>query len=211
MRLQTYTRKDLPWVLLFNVALPLIVYAIAVKYTSEVNAMALQATPPLLKGIFDMVTDGKVDCISLFQVLSIVVCIVLTETLKNSKILLLKDTPASLGFCIALWIGTWIDEWNLLWFIYRARASNQRQVESQWCDPVVRKRFRWVSGVWAFSFTAENVLKITLVFVYPASTMVYLMPILAFVTVSLVVSGTYCYMKKALKQDSLRPEKVLLL
>ncbi|OQS07579.1 hypothetical protein THRCLA_20115 [Thraustotheca clavata] len=104
-----------------------------------------------------------------------------------TRILLLKDTPASLGFCIALWIRTWIDEWNLLWFTYRAQASNQRQVESRWCDPVV---------LWAFSFTAENVLKITLVFVYPASTMVYLMPILAFVTVSLVVSGTYCYMKK---------------
>ncbi|EQC30386.1 hypothetical protein SDRG_11962 [Saprolegnia diclina VS20] len=203
---------DLRAVFACNIALPLLIYAIAAKYTSDVNAIALSALPPLLKGLYGMVWQRETDCLSLLQVLSTAACIGLTESLNNPRILLLKDSFFSLAFAASLLVGPCIkDGWNVLWRIYCATTADTRRLEAYWGDPVVRRRFRRLSWLWGAIFLVENLLKIWLILTYPVNTMVYVLPVVSIVLVTLVVSLTFAYLKRMQRLDATRPDRVNLL
>ncbi|KDO30567.1 hypothetical protein SPRG_04468 [Saprolegnia parasitica CBS 223.65] len=205
-------RANLRAVFACNVALPLLIYAIAAKHTSDVNAIALSALPPLLKGLYGVLWHRETDSLSLLQVLSTATCIGLTEALHNPRILLFKDSFFSLAFAASLLLGPCLqDDWNVLWRIYCATAVDTRRLEASWCDPVVRRRFRRLSWLWGTIFLVENMLKIWLILTYPVSTVVYVLPVLGIALVTLVVSLTFAYLQRMQRLDATRPDRVGLL
>ncbi|OQR92768.1 hypothetical protein ACHHYP_03224 [Achlya hypogyna] len=207
---KTYGRRDMRFVFLFNGLLPLLIYSVAVKYTSEVNAMVLHSIPPILKGLYEMSVQGKADVISVLQVLSIVVCIVLMEIFDNPKVILLKDTIMVLVISIGHFAAFYNDEWNLLWRMYRLVAEtsleDKRKLDAQWATRRIRRRFQLLAGIWGTVIGLENSAKLVLILVYPVGTMIYVLPLMGLVFGGSMTAGTYFYLKRKEAEDNARAE-----
>ncbi|KDO30566.1 hypothetical protein SPRG_04467 [Saprolegnia parasitica CBS 223.65] len=211
---ETYGRRDMRFVFLLNGLLPLLIYSVAVKYTSEVNAMVLHSIPPILKGLYEISSQGQADFISSLQVISTIVCIVLMEIFEDPKVILLKDSILLLCIAFGYFVAFYNDEWNLLWRIYRLLAETsvdeKHALDLKWSRPHIRRRFQRLAGLWGTILVLENSAKVALILVYPVGTMIFVLPLMGMAFGGSLTLGTYCYLKMKDREDSLRAETMPL-
>ncbi|OQR89967.1 hypothetical protein THRCLA_09498 [Thraustotheca clavata] len=198
---EVYAKNDLRYVLLFNAFLPMLIFYIASKYTTETNAMILQSIPPLLKIIYQMVEERRADFISFLQISSVFACLVLMELLDDPRVALLKDPLTFMCFALAFCVSMFYDKFNLLWIKYRLLNENSLEdklrLNAMWRQPRIRRKFALIAFLWGVVIFSEDTLRVILIFTYPANSMVYISPLIGVSCMICLGSFTYYYLKNA--------------
>ncbi|KAG9405472.1 hypothetical protein AC1031_003366 [Aphanomyces cochlioides] len=176
---QRHDQGRLPSVLLFNVFLPLAIYAIATQYTSPLVAMVLYALPPLLKSVYEMAWKCRVDWISFVQLAFTGVSMALMVWMDDPRVGLVKEILPPLIASVMMLVSVVNERFNLLWLLYRfaATSSTKEELDAAWEDPAVRRHFQFLAGTVGTIIVTEDTLRLFLIFHWPFSTMVYLSPI----------------------------------
>ncbi|KDO30565.1 hypothetical protein SPRG_04466 [Saprolegnia parasitica CBS 223.65] len=210
----TYGSSDLRYVVLCNALLPMLIYFVASKYTSQLIAMALQSLPPLGRIVYQMLVQRKADAISLVQVSAIVACLVLMTLLDDPRVALLKDPLTFMCFAVAFAIPLVHDQFNLLWIKYRllneTSPADAQYLDDLWSLRPVRRRFRALSALWGLVIFAEDSLRVYLIFHCSLDLMVYISPIIGTSCMVLLVAYTYEHLRayaplKDASDDETRP------
>ncbi|KAG9409292.1 hypothetical protein AC1031_019543 [Aphanomyces cochlioides] len=102
-------------IVIVNVVLPLIIYHIASKRTTQVVALVLSGIPPATDAVYTMVRDRRIDILSSLTVVSIALSAVIATLTHDPKLLLVKDSMLTLIIGTTFWLSTVYAKEDLMW------------------------------------------------------------------------------------------------
>lgn len=189
-----------------NAAIPLGLYQFTKHYISpsEVVALSVAATFPLIESIFDFARHRRFDLIAVFALIGIVVSLIGVLLGGDSKILLIKESFFTGALGLACFVSLLLPR-PLMFYVGRQfMAGKDRekiaQFDAQWQHPYARFVHRLITVVWGVAFVDEFILRVVLIYTLPVAFVLAVSPILlGAITVGTFV-WTFAYVRYATKR-----------
>ncbi|KAG9409293.1 hypothetical protein AC1031_019544 [Aphanomyces cochlioides] len=176
-------------IVLINVVLPLIIYNIASKHTSQVVALVLSGIPPAADALYTMVRDRRIDILSSLTVVSIALSAVIATLTHDPKLLLVKDSMFTLIRSDVLAVD---------------RPDAKAELDAAYAKPEVRSRSHFICRVWGSGLLLEAAIRVALVYTISVDAMAYVSPILMIVAFGCLGLWTKWYVGKSQQQAKKR-------
>ena len=188
--------------LLFNIALPLVTYALLTDYGLP-DALALVASGlwPLLELGLSFARTRHADEFSILVLVFLVVGVAASLAFNDARLLLVKDSAVTGLFGLVL-LGSLLAPRPLMFYFGRKFATGGDPARVEWWNglwqyPGFRRGQRILTVVWGATFLGEAVLRVVLTYVLPVSTMVVISSVLPYVVLGLLIFGTTVYGRRA--------------
>lgn len=188
--------------LLFNIALPLVTYALLTDYGLP-DALALVASGlwPLLELGISFARTRHADEFSILVLVFLVVGVAASLAFNDARLLLVKDSAVTGLFGLVL-LGSLLAPRPLMFYFGRKFATGGDPARVEWWNglwqyPGFRRGQRILTVVWGATFLGEAVLRVVLTYVLPVSTMVVISSVLPYVVLGLLIFGTTVYGRRA--------------
>ena len=198
--------------LLFNIALPLVTYALLTDYGLP-DALALVASGlwPLLELGISFARTRHADEFSILVLVFLVVGVAASLAFNDARLLLVKDSAVTGLFGLVL-LGSLLAPRPLMFYFGRKFATGGDPARVEWWNglwqyPGFRRGQRILTVVWGGAFLAEAVLRIILSYTLPVSTMVVISSVLPYVVLGLLIFGTTVYGRRAGRRGAENAEK----
>ncbi|CAK4085744.1 unnamed protein product [Aphanomyces euteiches] len=190
--------------LLVNVVAPLVIYYIASRYTSQVEALVLSGIPPAVNAIITMVCQRQLDILASLTVVSIALSAVIATLTEDPKLLLVKDSSFTIIIGATFLGSTIYAKEDLIWSYNRQlRGPDAKdQLDAKYAKPDVRGRSQLVCRVWGSALLLEAAVRVVLVYSISVDTMVYVSPILMIVTFATLGFWTKWYVSKVREENA---------
>ena len=188
--------------LLFNIALPLLTYALLTDYGVP-DALALVASGlwPLLELGISFARTRHADEFSILVLVFLVVGVAASLAFNDARLLLVKDSAVTGLFGLVL-LGSLLAPRPLMFYFGRKFATGGDPARVEWWNglwqyPGFRRGQRILTVVWGATFLGEAVLRVILTYTLPVSTMVVISSVLPYVVLGLLIVGTTVYGRRA--------------
>ncbi|CAK4076240.1 unnamed protein product [Aphanomyces euteiches] len=194
--------KVITKIVLINVVLPLIIYNIASKHTSQVVALVLSGIPPAADTLNTMVKDRRIDMLSSLTVVSIALSAFIATLTHDPKLLLVKDSLFTLIIGATFWLSTVCGKENLIWTYNRQfRGPDAKaELDAAYAKPDVRSRSNFICRVWGSGLLLEATIRVALVYMISVDAMAYMSPILMVAAFGCLGLWTKWYVGKIQRQ-----------
>lgn len=172
------------WGVILNAVVPVILYKLSKRYysSSEFTALAVAATFPLGKSVFDLVRRRQLDPISILVLLGIATDGVALSFGGSPRLLLVRESMFTGAFGLACFASLLLPRPMMFYFSrhFIAGTDPQRQARfnSAWQLREVRFCHRLITVVWGSVFVGELILRIVLIYTLPAAMVLVISPVL---------------------------------
>ena len=157
------------WDIILNAIFPVILYRLSKRYLSpsELTALIIASTFPLGKSIFDLVSRGQVDPISIVVLLGIGTDVVALLFGGSARLLLIRESLFTGAFGVACFFSLLLPRPMMFYFgrYFMAGTDSVRQARfnAAWRFPYVRFCHRLITSVWGLVFVGELILRVVLI------------------------------------------------
>ncbi len=167
-----------------NAGIPLLLYRLTKRYlsASEVTALAIAATFPLVKSAVELLRRHRLDPVAILVLLGIVVSGVAVFLGGSARLLLLRESLFT-GVLGLACFGSLLLRRPLMFYFGRHFLAGddperRREFDATWHRPGVPFVHRLITGVWGAAFVGEFGIRVSLIYALPAAWVLFLSPII---------------------------------
>jgi hypothetical protein len=114
----------------------------------------------------------------------------------DARMMIVKDSFVTAAVGLVFGISAFTAK-PLIYFAARRSSGHPAEFDAMYeATPLMRSRFKMMSGVWGVGFLAEATLRIVLAYQLPVSTMVWLSNVMMFGTIALLIMITVQWGKR---------------
>lgn len=154
--------------LLVNFVVPLVVYEILQNRMSEVTALAIATTIPLVENLWLFVRHRRVDEFGLFMLVGFLIAIVAALVSGDQKLLLVRESFVSVGLGLLCLGSVFIGRPLVFYFAKRFAVGNdpeaQREYDRNWQYAYFRNTMYRMTQVWGVVCLVEAVVRTCFVY-----------------------------------------------
>jgi uncharacterized membrane protein len=193
--------------MLFNIALPIITYALLTSYgMADAPALALSGFWPLLELGISFARTRHVDEFSIMVLVFLVIGVVASLAFNDARLLLVKDSAVTGLFGVVL-LASLLAPRPLMFYFGRKFATGGDPARVPWWNglwqyPGFRRSQRILTVVWGVAFLAEAALRVLLSYTLPVPTAIVVTSILPYVVLGLLIFGTVTYGRRAGRRNA---------
>jgi len=193
---------SLTWDIALNATIPLACYIAAKKVVlaSELTALVLATTFPVLKSVYDWLRHRRFDPVAALVFLGITTSILALFLGGDPHILLIRESLFTAAFGIACLISITFPRPIMFYFgrhFMAGKDPQKRKVfESRWQNPTVRRAHRLVTIIWGLLYVAEVVVRVVLVYTMPTAVVLAVSPFLMGLATITSIVWTFWYAQK---------------
>jgi hypothetical protein len=187
------------WGVILNAVVPVILYKLSKRYysPSEFTALAIAATFPIGKSVFDLLRHRQLDPISIVVLLGIATDGVAILFGGSPRLLLVRESMFTGAFGVACFVSLLMPRPIMFYFgrYFVAGMEEQRRARfnASWQLPEVRFCHRLITTVWGFVFVGELIVRIFLIYTLPAALVLIISPILIGVLTIVTIGWAFSY------------------
>jgi len=176
--------RGVVWGLVLNAVVPVILYKLSKSYysPSELTALAIAATFPIGKNIFDLIWHRQLDPISMVVLLGITTDGVAILFGGSPRLLLVRESLFTGAFGVACFFSLLLPRPMMFYFSrhFIAGSDEQRRAKynSSWQLPEVRFCHRLITTVWGGVFVGELIIRMILIYTLPPALVLVISPVL---------------------------------
>ncbi|RHY88026.1 hypothetical protein DYB37_010106 [Aphanomyces astaci] len=177
-------RRAIFLMVLINIVLPIVLFAIVSKYIAEVWALLLSGVPPALEAIVHVLRDRRLDVVPCAVVVSIVVSAGVAAATSDARLLLVKDSFLTVGFGLTFLGSMCLTNENLIWYYNRQFNGSEAKarLDAMYAYPAVKQATTTMCWVWGGGLLAEAAVRIVLIYVLEVHVMAYVSPVIMAIT-----------------------------
>ncbi|EWM17235.1 VC0807 family protein [Kutzneria sp. 744] len=193
--------------MLFNIALPIITYALLTGYgMADAPALALSGVWPLIELGISFARTRHADEFSIMVLVFLVIGVVASLAFNDARLLLVKDSAVTGLFGLVL-LGSLLAPRPLMFYFGRKFATGGDPARVEWWNglwqyPGFRRSQRILTVVWGAAFLGEAVLRVILSYALPLSTALVVTSVLPYVVLGLLIFGTVTYGRRAGRRNN---------
>lgn len=193
--------------MLFNIALPIITYALLTGYgMADAPALALTGVWPLIELGISFARTRHADEFSIMVLVFLVIGVVASLAFNDARLLLVKDSAVTGLFGLVL-LGSLLAPRPLMFYFGRKFATGGDPARVEWWNglwqyPGFRRSQRILTVVWGAAFLGEAVLRVILSYALPLSTALVVTSVLPYVVLGLLIFGTVTYGRRAGRRNN---------
>ncbi|CAK4692350.1 unnamed protein product [Aphanomyces euteiches] len=193
-------RRVVEWphlpLVVFNIALPLILFNVVKEHASQMIAVFVSGIPPMAKTLVQIICYGQKDVISIVQIISTCFSVVILFFTDNAKVLLIKDSLSTITIGVLHFLSLAFFHEDMF-FTFRRHFTSKTAADMDllYAKPHVRKISRTVTSIWGVAMIIEACIRIALVLVLSVQTMVYISPIIPIVCFWPLMFWTFKYIQ----------------
>lgn len=182
-----------------NSVVPVLLYLGSKRYiaASELTALSVASLFPLGWSVVDLARVGSLDPVALISLASIVVSMVAVILGGSPKLLLIRESFFTGAFGVACFASLAFPRPIMFhfarYFSAGRDAARIAEFDAGWRRPRFRRTVRLMTVVWGATSLAEFVVRIALVYMLPAATVLVVSPIVLGVLVIGTISWTLAY------------------
>ncbi|HEX3665351.1 MAG TPA: VC0807 family protein [Rhizomicrobium sp.] len=195
--------------ILVNLALPYLIYTLAVPRLGEVNALIASSLPPILWSIFEFARHRKIDALSIFVVLGIGLSLLAFFGGGSAKFLQLREKLVTACFA-AIFLGSAAIGRPLIYELARAgmargnQEAELKRFESLRNNRYFRATMMIMTLVWGLGLLADVVVSVVLVFRLSIKEYLIVNPIIGYATMGTLSLWTFWYARRRRRQGEAR-------
>jgi hypothetical protein len=184
-----------------NLLLPWLAYRIALPRYGEMGALYASAVPPLVWSLAEFAKSRRVDALSTFVLLGIVLSIVMMALGGSPRMLLIRESLVS-GLIGVMFLGSLALQRPLIFYLARATFARQQaegpaRFELLWREtPALRGALRLMTLVWGAGLTLECLLRCVLVWHWPVERVLVVSPIVSYAIYGAMMLWTFWYQRR---------------
>ncbi|KAJ3115257.1 hypothetical protein HDU96_000972 [Phlyctochytrium bullatum] len=188
-------RQAVAQVMLINLFLPMLIYALFSRITSDVIALTISAVPPTIESVVTLVERRRIDAPATLVVFSIVLTIVASLGTQDARLLLLKDSITTVTLGLAFLLSPVVLKEDLIWEANKVLsdlddAEAQAVLDIQYRNPDVRLTSFILCFVWGIGLLLEAAIRAILIYTLPINVMAYLSPLLLAIFLVILIAAT---------------------
>lgn len=201
------TRSKLALELLVNGLLPWGAYTLAKQHTSEFNAIALSALPPLLWSLVELVRHRRVDAISLTVLTGIALSLLAVLLGGDERLLLLREAGVT-GLMGAIALSSLLWRRPVLYYLARATASREDaagavEFEAHWqASPPLRRLMTMMTAMWSAGMVAEAGLRTAMLWALSTERFLAVSPFVQYGCYGALWAWTVWYRRRAMPEPA---------
>ena len=167
-----------------NALIPFLLYRFSKRYISpsEFTALLMATAFPMIKSIFDVVRQGRLDPVSVMVLLGIGASALALSFGGGPRILLIRESLFTGVFGLACFASLLLPRPMMFYFGRRFVAGDnersRRGFEASWALPEVRFGHRLITIVWGSVYLGEFAIRLVLVYTVSAAIVLIVSPIL---------------------------------
>jgi hypothetical protein len=184
-----------------NLLLPWLAYWIALPHYGETGALYASAVPPLIWSLAEFARFRRVDALSAFVLLGIVLSIAAMALGGSPRMLLMRESLAS-GLIGLIFLGSLALPRPLTFYLARATLARQQadgpaRFELLWRETAaLRGAMRLMTLVWGAGLTLECLLRCVLVWAWPVERVLVVSPIVSYAIYGAMLLWTFWYQRR---------------
>jgi intracellular septation protein A len=187
--------------ILINGVLPYVVYSYFKPKLGDVNALLVSMAPPLLFSIVEFARKRRIDAISIFVILGIVLSLLAFIGGGSAKFLQLRENLVT-GLIAIVFLGSTAVGRPLIYEFTRASMRRQSAEKAATFEklnesPRVRRVMTIMTLAWGGVLLLQTALACVLVFALSIGTYLIVSPILGYATIGGLALWTYWYVERA--------------
>lgn len=187
--------------ILINGVLPYVVYSYFKPKLGDVNALLASMAPPLLFSIVEFARKRRIDAISIFVILGIVLSLLAFIGGGSAKFLQLRENLVT-GLIAIVFLGSTAVGRPLIYEFTRASMRRQSAEKAATFEklnesPRVRRVMTIMTLAWGGVLLLQTALACVLVFALSIGTYLIVSPILGYATIGGLALWTYWYVERA--------------
>ncbi|HEX4159200.1 MAG TPA: VC0807 family protein [Rhizomicrobium sp.] len=207
-----YTRDNGAYIVregLINIVLPWLIYSLAEPRVGEVNALIASSSPPILWSIVEFARHRRIDVLSIFVLLGIVLSLLAFFGGGSAKFLQLREKLVT-AFFAALFLGSAAIGRPLIYELARAgmargnQKSELEHFESLRNDRFFRASMMTMTLVWGLGLLADVALSVALVFLLSIKAYLIVNPIVGYTTMGSLSLWTFWYARVRRREGDAR-------
>ncbi|RHY56361.1 hypothetical protein DYB26_001425 [Aphanomyces astaci] len=177
-------RRAIFLMVLINIVLPIVLFAVVSKYTAEVWALLLSGVPPALEAIVHVLRDRRLDVVPCAVVASICVSAGVAAATSDARLLLVKDSFLTVGFGLTFLGSMCLSNENLIWYYNRQfnGPEAKARLDAMYAYPAVKQATTTMCWVWGGGLLAEAAVRIVLIYALEVHVMAYVSPVVMAIT-----------------------------
>lgn len=186
--------------LLFNAVVPFLVYSIFKPHIGELHALMLSAASPLADAIVHWIMNRKLDPLSAFMIVALLVGVALVSLGGNPKWLLIRESLLTGVLGLVAVVSLFLPRplaYYLILLADRSKPTNGiSAVQEAWNDCVFRALARQLTYLWGFGFLVEFGVRTFLVFRLSVPHFLLISPWVQYGLVALIVYASWRLVKR---------------
>lgn len=192
-----------------NIVLPYIIYSYAQPIYGDVNALIASSAPPIIWSIIEFARHRRVDFLSLFVLLGIVLSLLAFVGGGGVKFLQLREKLVTVIFSF-IFLGSAAIGKPIIYELARGgmRRNNQTEelerFEKLRDHGPFRRSMMVMTLVWGFGLLADALASIALVYVIPIKDYLVVSPMLGYATMGGLALWTFWYARKRRREGEAR-------
>jgi hypothetical protein len=183
--------------LLFNIAIPLLLYYLLKGYwhTSEVVALSVACIFPIVNNIIEIVRHRHLDFFGLLFLIGAVVSTALTLLGGGPQLILIRESMITGAYGLLCFISLLFFPKPLMFYVGRQMMTGGDPArvatyDASWQNPKGRFAHRLITAVWGCALFGEFVVRVIIAWLLPAPVVLVLGPIL----LTVAIGGTFAWM-----------------
>lgn len=184
-----------------NVVLPYIIYSYAQPHYGDVNALIASSAPPIVWSIIEFARHRRVDVLSIFVLLGIVLSLLAFVGGGGVKFLQLREKLVTVIFAV-IFLGSAAIGRPLIYELARAGMKrNNDTAELERFEKVrnetgFRNTMMVMTLVWGFGLLADALISIALVYTLSIKQYLVVSPIVGYTTMGSLALWSYWYARR---------------
>jgi hypothetical protein len=198
--------RNILWDIALNATIPLLLYKVSKRYIShsELHALLIATTFPLVKNVVGLMRHRQLDPVSILVLLGIVTSCIALLLGGDPRILLVRESLFSGVLGVACIASLLLRRPMMFYFGRYFMAGNdsvkQEKFDATWQWPDVRFAHRLITTVWGIVYTGEFVVRVLLIYTLPVTYVLAISPVLMGTLTICTVLWTFGYVRRLRKR-----------
>jgi hypothetical protein len=190
------------WDIALNATIPAALYLFAkhLVAASELRALLWATAFPLLKTAHDLVKRRDLDPVALLVLLGLVTSMMAVLLRGDPRLLLIRESFFTGAFGVACLVSLLFPRPMMFYFgrYFMAGGDEQKRAtfNARWHQPMARRAHRLVTVIWGVVYLLEFVLRVILVYAFPAAVVLVISPFLTGLATIGAVVWTFWYAQR---------------
>jgi hypothetical protein len=198
--------RNILWDIALNATIPLLLYKVSKRYIShsELLALLIATTFPLVKNVVGFMRHRQLDPVSILVLLGIVTSCIALLLGGDPRILLVRESLFSGVFGVACIVSLVLRRPMMFHFGRYFMAGNdserREKFDASWQWPEVRFAHRLITTVWGIVYAGEFAIRVFLIYTLPVTYVLAISPVLMGTLTICTLLWTFRYVRRLRKR-----------
>jgi hypothetical protein len=198
--------RNILWDIVLNATIPLLLYKVSKRYIShsELLALLIATTFPLVKNVVGFIRHRQLDPVSILVLLGIVTSCIALLLGGDPRILLVRESLFTGVLGVACIVSLLLRRPMMFYFGRYFMAGNdpgkREKFDASWQWPEARFAHRLITTVWGIVYAGEFAVRVLLIYTLPVTYVLAISPILMGTLTICTLLWTFRYVRRLRKR-----------